>query len=215
MRRTLPVSPVIGAALVVLSALLAAPAGAHIQVSPSIAAPNDSVRFTLLVPGERQQETRRVEVKVPRGVLPFAFAETPGWRRRAIPAADGGVDRIVWSGRLAADGFAEFSFLAGTPEQPGTLSWKAIQVYSDGKVVRWIGPPGSEEPAPTTRLVAGLVRQNAGGESGGGRRAAPTIAAAGDGPGAGPDWLARSLAAAGLVAAIAALVLSLRRRRGT
>ena len=126
----------------------AATASAHIQVAPTLAAPDDAVEFTVLVPGERAPSwTKKVVLKVPPGVLPYSFAATPGWSRRLVLAKDRSVDRIVWSGRLAPDGFAQFSFLASTPPRPGRLRWKALQVYDDGEVVRWIGPAGSEEPA--------------------------------------------------------------------
>jgi len=208
-RRRLPVALL---CLLLLFGEASAAAQAHIQIAPTSAAPGDSVRFTVLVPGERRQQTRRVELKVPAGLLPFSFADAPGWTRRTVPSGDGGIARIVWTGRLAADGFVEFSFLAGTPDRPGAIAWKAIQVYSDGAVVRWIGPPGSEQPAPVTRLVAGLTPQNAGGETGASRP--PDAAARADAaPVARRDWVARGIAAVALLAAIASLVLSRRRSR--
>jgi hypothetical protein len=41
----------------------------------------------------------------------------------------------------------EFGFSARLPDQPSTLEFPALQTYSSGEVVRWIGPPDSEEPA--------------------------------------------------------------------
>ena len=35
-----------------------------------------------------------------------------------------------------------------------TLTFKALQTYSNGEVVRWIGAPDSEEPAPQVSVVA-------------------------------------------------------------
>ncbi len=202
---------------VVLAAVFAAPAQAHVQVTSTVAAPNDPVRFTVLVPGEREQTTRRIELKVPPGVLPFSFEDTPGWKRRAVEGPDGAVDRIVWTGRLAKDGFVRFSFLAGTPERPGVIAWKALQVYADGAVVRWIGAPGSEQPAPVTRIVAGAPRENAGGEGGdqaaSGATAAPAVPAVRDTDHV--DWVGRGLALAALFVGLAALVLVLRRTGGS
>ena len=41
------------------------------------------------------------------------------------------------------------------PDKAGsTLTFKAIQTYSGGEVVRWIGAPDSEQPAPQVKLVA-------------------------------------------------------------
>jgi uncharacterized protein len=62
------------------------------------------------------------------------------------------VDRIV----LTADGagiapgeFQEFPLSLGLPEKAvGYLTFKTLQTYSNGEVVRWIGTPESESPAP-------------------------------------------------------------------
>jgi uncharacterized protein YcnI len=142
---------------------------AHPQVAPTVVAPNDAVKFTLLVPGERQARTTEVELQLPPDLLPFAWEDPPGWKRRIVPSDDPtSLGNVIWTGRLKPDGFVEFAFLAGTPLEPGELSWKAIQTYDDGTVVRWIGPPGSEEPASVTLVDESAPRQNAGGESAGG-----------------------------------------------
>jgi uncharacterized protein YcnI len=224
-------------AIVVAAALLAflaasAAAQAHIQVSPTVVAPGDSVQFTFLVPGETGQPTTRVEISIPPDVLPFAYGDTPGWDRRVVEAANGGVEKVVWTGNAPADGFAEFSFLAGVPEQPGTLEWKAIQEYADGEVVRWIGAPDSEEPAPVTQVDPNAPRQNAGGEgegeapSGGGTgetattetptettAETPSATPASSSDDEGSDQFARVLAIAALALGAVALALGFRARR--
>jgi uncharacterized protein YcnI len=197
------------AAVLVFMLVGSAVASGHIQVRPAVVAPGDAAEFTVLVPGERDPAwTTRVELKLPAGLLPFSYGETPGWKRSLIKASNGRVDRIVWTGRLAPDGFVAFSFLAGTPDQPGLLTWKALQTYNDGEVSRWIGVPSDDFPAATTEVVAGAEVQNSGGESGNGGsagtvRAEPT----------GPDWLLRGLAAVAFVIATLALVLALVLRR--
>lgn len=210
------------AAIVVVGLLCggAVTALAHIQVSPTLAAPDDAVRFTVLVPGERApQWTRQVVLKIPPGVLPYSFQATPGWTRKLGEAKDGSTDRVIWSGRLDPDGFVEFSFLAATPPSTGRLTWKALQVYNDGQVVRWIGSPDSEEPAPITLIRKGVPLQNAGGEGASGATAAevaevaPAAAQSGDGDGGGTDWLGRGLALAALAISTLVLLLALRRRK--
>jgi uncharacterized protein YcnI len=201
------------------AAWLPAAAGAHIQVTPALVAPSDPVKFTVLVPGERSAETTRVELKMPSELLPFSYEETPGWKRQLIKASNGAVDRVVWTGRSASDGFVEFSFLAGTPEKPGELVFKALQSYSDRTIVRWIGAPGSDLPAAVTRVEAGAPRQNAGGEGAGGKpaasmggsarpAAAPTPVAANGSGGDGRDPLALALGGAGLVLGLVALTVA-------
>lgn len=154
-------------ALVAAAAYLAvaAPAQAHIQVLPSEVAPADPALFTVMVPGETSSGTAEVKLKVPSGVYPFSFEETPGWDRRLIKKPNGIVDQIVWTGKAKSDGLVRFTFLAGTPESAGTIKWAAIQTYADGEEARWIGPPESEHPAPVTVVSEEATRQNAGGES--------------------------------------------------
>jgi uncharacterized protein YcnI len=218
------------ALLVAITAVASAPAvaGAHIQVIPAIVAPNDPVKFTVVVPGERSDSTSSVELKMPAGLLPFSYEETPGWTRKLVTASNGAVDRVVWTGKLPRDGFVEFSFLAGTPEKPGELVFKALQTYADGTVVRWIGDPKSEHPAPVIEVQKDAPRQNAGGESGSESRpaaasssatAAPTTAAvqtaAAVSGGSDRDPLAIGVGAAGLLLGLIALGVSLSARRGS
>lgn len=154
-------------AIVSVSSLVAAvtPAAAHIRVLPAEVAPADPALFTVLVPGETASGTSKVTLKVPAGVYPFSYEETPGWKRRLVEKPNGLVDQIIWTGRTVPDGLLRFTFLAGTPEQAGEIRWAAIQTYADGEEARWIGPPDSEHPAAVTVVSDSAPRQNAGGES--------------------------------------------------
>jgi uncharacterized protein YcnI len=192
-----------------------AAAQAHIQVSPAVVAPGDAAKFTVLVPGERDSETVKVELRMPKALLPFSYEDPAGWKRSLVKAGDGSVERVVWTGRTPSDGFTEFAFLAGTPDKAGELEFKALQTYADGTVVRWIGAPGSGNPAAAVQVDAGAAKQNAGGESGSDATsaAAPVAnsaatAAADD----GSDTLPIVLGAAGLALGLVALIVALRRK---
>lgn len=65
------------------------------------------------------------------------------------------IGTVTWSGgRIEPGEFQEFGVSFRTPDEPGTdLAFPTVQRYSDGEVVRWIGPPDSEEPAPTVAIV--------------------------------------------------------------
>jgi uncharacterized protein YcnI len=201
----------------VASALLAAaPAQAHIQVSPTRAAPGDAVLFQLLVPNERAASTVEVSMKVPGNVIPFSYEEPAGWKRRITLANNGAPDIVHWRGHVAVDGFARFGFLATTPAKAGPLAWKTIQRYSDGKEVRWIGAPGSDTPAAVTAVKAGVPRQNAGGEGGSASAEAAAIpaaatAATNESAASEDSPLALILGVAGLALGAIALAIALRR----
>ncbi len=145
-------------------AIAAAPAAAHIQVRPTLVAPGDPVLFQLIVPNEKDAHTVEVTLQVPKDVLPFSFEEPAGWKRTNQLASDQSIDTVTWKGKLEHDGFAQFSFLASTPDTEGDISWKAIQKYDDGSTVRWIGDTGSDNPAAVTKVSKAAPKENAGGE---------------------------------------------------
>jgi len=211
--------PIALAAAAVLAA--AAPAQAHVQVTPTEAAPGDPVVFEVLVPGETDAHTTEVSLQIPKDVLPFSFEEVPGWKRTVEQGDDGSVSVVRWRGRMATDGFVRFGFLASTPEQEGELVWKAVQRYDDGEEAAWIGPPDSDNPAPVTVVSEDAARVNAGGEGAGAepaaggeaeQRSAPVEAAADESDDDGGGTLAIVLGALGCALGLAALVIALRRR---
>jgi uncharacterized protein YcnI len=208
--------------------VLAAPASAHVEVRPTSVAPADPVLFTVLVPGERESGTTEIKLQIPEGVLPFSFEDQAGWKRTTQEAANGALESVTWKGEAAPDGLVALRFLASTPEKPGTITWKSIQTYEDGTVVRWIGDASSESPASTTTVSADAPRENAGGEgeetpSTGGTaapEATPDATADSAGPATtdtssdeGRDGLTLGLAIAGLLAALAALGVASTRGR--
>ena len=182
-------------------------AAAHIQVSPTRVAPDDAALFTVLVPGETDSGTTKVALQIPKGARPFSYAATPDWSRTLETGPDGATRVVRWSGRSAKDGFVRFSFLASTPATEGEISWKAIQTYSDGKKVAWIGAPSSENPAAVTLVTKAAAPQNAGGES-----SSPSSEQESAKADAGSS-LTLGLSIAALLIALAAFFLSLRRKR--
>lgn len=208
----------IRAALLAGAVLLAgaAPAAAHIQVRPAEAAPGDPVLWTVLVPNERDVATTKVELAIPKGVIPFSYEPLPGWTRTLTKNPNQSVRSIVWSGNLKPSEVLVTQFLATTPDQTGPISWKAIQTYADGQKVRWIGGPGTEEPASITQISASASRQNAGGEGDESAGATATTAKedGGDDGGSGDGLAIAALIVGGLglVAGVAALVLGRRRQ---
>ncbi len=141
--------------------VMSAPVWAHVTVQPTEAPTGAFFRFVVRVPNERPNaDTTKVEVQFPDGLFFVSFQPKDGWKRTvkmkklAEPVELFGqefteaVDTVTWSGSTIKPGeFEEFGFSARLPEQPGTLRFPALQTYSGGEVVRWIGPPESEEPA--------------------------------------------------------------------
>jgi uncharacterized protein YcnI len=214
-------SYILGAALVAALAVVPA-ASAHVTLQPEEAPAGGFTRLDLRVPNERDNaDTTKVDVQFPPGFLSVSTEPVPGWdakvtmRKLDKPVEQFGeqvteeVGRITFSGGAIGPGeFQDFGLSVGVPDKPNsTVTFKAIQTYSNGEIARWIGPPDSEEPAPQVKLTAA--------EAEGGGTAQPAAAqpaADGDDDG-GSDTLsiiALIVGIAGLAAGLAALFL----RRG-
>jgi periplasmic copper chaperone A len=151
-----------------LAAVIAAPvAAAHVTVNPPAAAAGSFARFDVRVPTERDVATTEVTLQVPEGLFLVSFQPKPGWTRTvemerlAQPVEIFGdeiterVASVTWSGgRIRPGEFDEFGMSARMPEQAGTeLVFPALQTYAGGEVVRWIGPPDADEPAPRVEVT--------------------------------------------------------------
>ena len=140
-------------ALFVVSAIglvLAPQAGAHAEITPNRVPAASTSTFVLSVAGEENAPTTKVAVQMPRALANVKPAPVPGWQ------VNFGGRVITWTGgRIATGQNGEFEIAALFPDTPGrTLKFPTVQTYGNGTVVRWIGAPSSETPAPTIRLTA-------------------------------------------------------------
>jgi periplasmic copper chaperone A len=158
----------IGTALAAL--VLPGAAGAHVTVQPSEAPAKGFVVENVRVPSEEANaSTTKVAVQFPPGFAEVSYEPVPGWRvtvkktklAQPITTDEGDklteqVSEIIWSGGKIAPGqFQDFPVSLQMPDKPGTtLTFKAVQTYDNGKVVRWIGPPNAQEPAPQVKVTA-------------------------------------------------------------
>ena len=137
----------------------AAAASAHVEIKPARAPAGGEARLTFEVPNERAESaTRRIAIQMPPGVTSVEGPALRGWKlttraqgtnvRRATLTATRGRE-------LTGEERGRFRLLVGLPRRAGTtLTFKVLQVYDDGTIVRWLGPKGTSEPAPTLRLMA-------------------------------------------------------------
>jgi periplasmic copper chaperone A len=159
----------LGAALV-----LAPVAAAHVTLQPEQAPAGGFTRLDVRVPNERDNAgTTKVEVQMPPGFLSVSVEPEPGWDAEVTmrpldePVEQFGeqvneeVGRITFTAQGEANAiqpgeFRDFGLSLGVPEgRPGKmLTFPSLQTYSSGEVVRWIGPPDSDEPAPQVELTA-------------------------------------------------------------
>ena len=217
----------------VAAASVPAVASAHVTLQPNEVPAGEFKRLDVRVPNERDNaSTKKVDVKFPPGFIFVSTEPVAGWTATVRMAklekpveAHGEqhreqVDTVTFAtkGKGVRPGqFQDFGLSVGLPDKPDmALTFKAIQTYSNGEVVRWIGMPDSDEPAPQVKLIAAAAEGSNGPDSE--ASAQPAAAAAADGS---EDDVGNTLAlislivgALGLLAGVAVLAAA-RRARGT
>ena len=187
-------------------AVLAAPAAAqaHVTLQPKEVPAASFTRLDVRVPNERDDSgTVKVQVQFPDGIASASYEPVPGWTVKVVkekapePIDLHGeevteqIDTITFTGSgkegvIGPGQFRDFGLSVRTPDgEPGeTVTFKAVQTYESGEVVRWIGPEDSDDPAPTVTLAASPDAAHGGGTSGaaGGSAGAQEPAAGGDTP---------------------------------
>ena len=153
-------------------------AAAHVTVNPDKAQQGSYAELSFQVPTERDDaSTTGFEVVFPADhpIRSVSIRPHPGWTYRVTtttfdpPKTIEGkpvtevVSRITWTasgkGNAIRPGeYDAFSVSAGPMPAADHLEFKALQRYSDSKVVRWIqhtepGAPEPENPAPALTLV--------------------------------------------------------------
>lgn len=163
--------------VVALIGVWAGTAGAHVTVSPSsLPQGTDDAILTFRVPNESSTASViavRIQFPLAHPIVVLNPEAGSGWMVTAhssslpkpITTDDGTftstVSEIDWTGGSIPVGqFGEFNVLAqGLPTGTSLLTFKAVQLYSDGTVVNWIqvptkDAPDPEHPAPTLVLTA-------------------------------------------------------------
>lgn len=123
---------------------------------------------------------------------------------------------VTWTGGSIAPGeLDEFGMTARMPEGGrGELVFPAVQTYSSGEVVRWIGPPDSDTPAPLVTVTPAAEQEGAAvAEKPVAAQQQAARAPSGDGNGDGLATIALVLAIVGLAIGAAALGVTLLGRR--
>jgi len=226
--------------LLVVAGGLVLPAGAqaHVSLHPNTLPAGSFPTIAIRVPSEEPNaNTSKVAVQFPPGFIGVSPAYMPGWTSKVVTTklatpvkTDEGtvseqVSQITWSGgKIPPEHFLDFPISTTIPDSDAgkTLAFKTVQTYSNGKVSRWIGPPSSEEPAPTVNVTAkgGLVQDVAGTEAGPGSPQAATQTASASSKDDSDDSASKGLGIAALavgivalIAGVVALILASRRSR--
>jgi uncharacterized protein YcnI len=205
------------AAVVVLIAL---PASAHVTVHGTDAVSGgDDAEIVFTVPNEESTPTTKLEIVLPAGTpIAGVYAQSkPGWTftvkssklATPIKTDDGDITTAVvdvtWTataGGIPVGGYDDFTLAAGHLPDTGSITFKALQTYRNGDVVRWIETgQDAEHPAPVLELAA-PAEPSASPSPGVIASAVPVAKASADSTG-------KALGAAGLGVAVLAALLAL------
>ena len=123
------------AAAVLTAAALAAPATAHVQVRPTVAAPGDPVLFEVIVPGESDAKTVQVTLQVPKERAAVLLQRPAGLGTgETAKASDGSLvgDRLAGRASRRTASRASPSWLR-RPSRRATSSGRRCSRYDDGE----------------------------------------------------------------------------------
>jgi len=210
-----------------LAVTMAAGASAHVNVSSTDARQDGYGKVTVRVPNESETAgTVKVTLTMPKDATLRSVRAKPhyGWTftaplvKLAAPVKQGDktvtetVQTITWTAdkgvSIKPGSFDEFEFTVGQlPTDKKSLSFPAVQTYSDGEVVSWSQPKvaGAEEPEKPAPVLELLPAEGAEAS-----HAATTTAAK-----PGNDSLARGIGAGAAVVALGGVGLGLQRKRST
>jgi MYXO-CTERM domain-containing protein len=230
----------VAAAAAAAVGLTALPALAHVTVSSTDATQGGFGVLTFRMPNEVDNANAtelKVQLPADQPLASVAVKPQPGWAytvgtaKLASPLTDDDGNKVTdytsvidWkatAGGIKPGEYAEFQLSVGPLPKADSMVFKAIQTYSDGKVVSWIDvpPAGSttepESPAPTLKLAAAGTDTAAAAPTT--NTAAPTVTASADNASKGSVTGAYVVGGIGLLAGLAALALAAtgRRRRAT
>lgn len=237
MKRTLLIATAAG--------VLAVPAGAwaHVSFHPNVLPASSNPTLNIRVPNEETKANAvKVDMQIPPGFTDISTELPPGWRvqkltrKLATPVKTSSgtiteeVSELIWSapkgGGIPPGSFLQFPITTAIPDSAAgqTLSFKVLQTYSNGDIVRWIDPSlADNHPAPTIDVTpaGGVTLDFAGMEAGPGPLPAslttpadgktPAAAKTSNGASKGLGIAALIIGALGLLAGLAALAASRRR----
>ena len=212
----------LGTALAATAVLTAAGvASAHVTVHPdSYAKGATDGALSFRVPDESDTaSTTKVQLFLPTDhpLLGVLVSPHDGWTatvtdtklKTPVRTDDGtitdAVSEITWAGGKIAPGhYEDFDVAFGQlPDDTAQLTFKTLQTYSDGKIVRWIeeaakGDEDPENPAPVLKLTAATTTSGTAARTASKTSVATSEASA-------SDSTARGLGVAGLVVGVLGL----------
>jgi uncharacterized protein YcnI len=143
----------------------------HVEVKPKRVSAGETTTLRIGIENESANaRTVKVDIRMTAGFEQVEPKPAKGWRFK-LRRAGAQITRMTITATSAAAGISRggtirtFAFRAKVPDRAGTISFKTLQTYDNGDVVRWIGPPGTAEPAATLKVEAAAQPSNESGQT--------------------------------------------------
>lgn len=163
--------PTVIAGVVAAALALPATAGAHVSFHPNAIPAGAEVTTNLRVPNESDKgNITTVAIKLPSGIIealgdppaPWSFKAKTQKLAKPIKTDDGLVTTEVTEvdftgGHTPPGDFVNLPLTMVMPDsakQGSVLTFPTVQTYSNGQIVRWIGTPSDDNPAPSVDITA-------------------------------------------------------------
>ncbi|AVH24959.1 YcnI family protein [Nocardia cyriacigeorgica] len=198
-------------------------ASAHLGVEAPGAKQNTSAVLTFRISNESEQaSTTALTVELP-GLKTARTEPLPGWTATVNRDAAKMATSVTWTADPGAGvgpgQFQRFDLYAGPLPTQDSVAFRAVQTYSDGKVVTWDQPSTEGAPEPEFPLpVLALAPAPAGDGHGHSHAAAPAAQDEHDaetGTDSATRWMAAGGLGLGVIAAAVAVAALARTRRTT
>ncbi|MCS4486109.1 YcnI family copper-binding membrane protein [Staphylococcus americanisciuri] len=151
------------ALLIVISLGAVTVAEAHVTLNPRVSEPGSYEEYNVRVPVERNDQTVKLELEVPKGVSLSTVQPVSGFKHTFQKDSKGNIEKVTWTATdkgIGPNEHMDFPIVVANPKEEGTFIWKATQTYKDGTVVSWTAEDEqSETPAPRTKVKSSQVNE--------------------------------------------------------
>ena len=144
--------------ILAVTLLIAAPALAHIMVSPPEAKAGATQNYELRVHNEGKLATTALDLEIPEGVTVLEVAPPASGTFDTVKAGDH-ITKITWKVEVPANKYLALKFSAKNPDAAKELRWNVSQHLADGSVVEWSDKPGAKQKASVTKISAATSQQ--------------------------------------------------------
>lgn len=130
-------------------------AEAHVTLNPDTSEPGSYEKYDVRVPVEKESNTTKIELKVPKGVNVVGVAPHETFDHKLTKDDDGNITKITWTAKdkgIGPNEFVDLPIQVANPQKEGEFKWEAYQTYDDGETVKWDGDEDAEKPSPVTKV---------------------------------------------------------------